>query len=75
MKSGVEQIQTFYIGFRLKDQIADETTKYHQEIANKQTMIRECESKMQRQSLDKLQMERELERQKFIEIKQLQQYL
>lgn len=75
MKCDAKQIETFTICPRLQDQLADEYTKYQREILHKQRMIRECEFRMQKQHLDKLQNERELERQKFVELKQLQQHL
>lgn len=60
---------------RLKIQLANEEQEYHHEIDDKYKMQRQFEINEHHKNLDKLRMERELDRQKYIEFKQLQQQL
>lgn len=60
---------------RLKIQLANEERKYSHEINEKYRMEREFEIDEQCKNLQRLRMERELDGQKYIEIKQLQQQM
>ncbi|XP_055320232.1 trichohyalin-like [Sitodiplosis mosellana] len=60
---------------RLHIQTANETLGYQQEIHNKYNMLREQEVRTQIENLDRLKIQRELDRQKFVEHKQIQQHV
>lgn len=61
--------------FRLNIQLANEEQEYHHEIDEKYKMQRQFEINVEHKNLERLHMERDLDRQKYIEIKQLQQHL
>lgn len=60
---------------RLKCKIDNEFHQYHQEVQDKNAFLREYEFHLQRENLEKLKIDRELDRQKYVEMKQLQQHL
>lgn len=60
---------------RLKIQLANEEREYFHEINEKYKMECEFEINEQCKNLERLRMERELDRQKYIEVKQLQQQM
>lgn len=67
-------LETF-ISYRLKCKINNESHQFHQEVQNKYKFLREYEFNLQRENLEKMKIDRELDRQKYIEMKQLQQHL
>lgn len=60
---------------RLKLQFDDEIYKYYREIKEKQAMLCDEEFNVQRMNLDRLKIDRETERQKYVELKRLQQHM
>lgn len=60
---------------RLRIQLANEEREYFAEINEKYRMQREFEISEQCKSLERLRMEREMDRQKYIEMKRLQQQM
>lgn len=60
---------------RLKIQLANEEQNYYLEINEKYKMQRKLAINEQQMDLERLRIERELDRQKYIEIKQLQQQM
>lgn len=60
---------------RLKGQLANEEQKYYTEINEKYKWHRETEMKEQCKGLERLRMERDADRQKYIETKQIQQQM
>lgn len=63
----------FYL--RLKLKLANETQKQQQEVRDKYEALRELEFRSQRDNLERMKIDRELDRQKMVERKQLQQHL
>lgn len=59
----------------MKIQLANEEQEYYHEIDKKYKMQRQFEMNVQQKDLERLRMERELDRQKYIETKQLQQQM
>lgn len=59
---------------RLKSQVADESLNYQQEIQKKYQMLRELQLQSEVDALQRLKIDRELDRQKFVELKKLQQH-
>lgn len=60
---------------RLKCKFDEEMSKYHQEIQDECEFHRKNQFKMRLENLEKMRIDRELDRQKFVEMKQLQQHL
>ena len=60
---------------RLHIQTANENLEYQKEIYDKYNMLRDQEIQAQIENLDRLKIERELDRQKFVEHKQIQQHV
>lgn len=60
---------------QLKIQLSNEEQMYYREINEKYKMQREFEIDEQRKDLERLRMERELDRQKYTKMKQLQQQM
>lgn len=60
---------------RLHTQIANETLRYQQEICEKYNLLREQELQAKKENLERMKIERELDRQKFVENKQIQQHM
>lgn len=55
--------------------MANETYRYQQEIRDKYAMLHEEARREKMDQLQRTKIERELDRQKFVELKQMQQHL
>lgn len=60
---------------RLKYKLNAEMNEYQQEIKDNYELQRKYEFNLRRENLEKMRIDRELDRQKFVEMKQLQQHL
>lgn len=60
---------------RLRIQLANEEQRYYHEIDEKYKVQRDSEINEQRKHLERLRMECDLDRQKYIKIRQLQQQM
>lgn len=66
---------TVFSCHRLHIQTANENLEYQKEIHDKYNMLRDQEIQAQIENLERLKIERELDRQKFVEHKQIQQHV
>lgn len=60
---------------RLQTQLANEIREYQREVYEKQQFLHDEDVRRQIDSLARLEIDRELDRQKFIERKQLEQHV